>query len=169
MCRIARLFLLHRLKGSMSGDARFQQHRDVNCHFFLQDKAPKEIHDTLTETLREHAPSHGNVKTGWISLNNLIFPTVLCLDLDDTKHGQLRRLLKNSRANLGKPSDFGTVNNWITEHLTKGLYEQNFVKRSKWKFVMDSGNKYLCSEKRALLAGFVNKKQLFFHSSLLMI
>ena len=33
--------------------ARFQQHRDASCHqdFFLQGKAPKEIHTILTETL----------------------------------------------------------------------------------------------------------------------
>ena len=33
---------------------RFQQHRDASCHqvfFSLQGKAPKEIHDILTETL----------------------------------------------------------------------------------------------------------------------
>jgi len=32
---------------------RFQQHRDASCHldFFLQGKAPKEIHAILTETL----------------------------------------------------------------------------------------------------------------------
>jgi len=36
------------------GRARFQQYRDANCHqvsFFLQSKAPKEIHAILTETL----------------------------------------------------------------------------------------------------------------------
>jgi len=36
------------------GRARFQQHRDASCHqvfFFLQGKAPKEIHAILTETL----------------------------------------------------------------------------------------------------------------------
>jgi hypothetical protein len=37
----------------------------VICHqvyFFLQGKAPKGIHAILTETLGEHAPSHGTVK-----------------------------------------------------------------------------------------------------------
>jgi len=41
--------------------ARFQQHRDASCHqvfFFLQGKAPKEIHAILAETLGEHAPSY---------------------------------------------------------------------------------------------------------------
>jgi hypothetical protein len=36
------------------GRPRFQQHRDASCHqvfFFLQDKAPKEIHAILTATL----------------------------------------------------------------------------------------------------------------------
>ena len=35
------------------GRARFQQHRYASCHqvfFFLQGKAPKEIHAILTET-----------------------------------------------------------------------------------------------------------------------
>ena len=43
--------------------ARFQQHRDASCHqvFFLQGKAPKEIHAILTETLGEHAPSYATV------------------------------------------------------------------------------------------------------------
>jgi hypothetical protein len=39
--------------------ARFQQHRVASSHkvfFFLQRKAPKEIHAILTEILGEHAP-----------------------------------------------------------------------------------------------------------------
>ena len=50
----------------MSGDAR-----DFNiiesCHhvFFLQGKAPKEIHAILIETLGEHAPSYATVKN-WV-------------------------------------------------------------------------------------------------------
>jgi len=50
--------------------ARFQQHRDTSCHqvfFFLQGKAPKEIHAILTETLEEHAPSYATVKN-WAAL-----------------------------------------------------------------------------------------------------
>jgi len=47
--------------------ARFQQHGDVNCQFFfLQRKAPKEIHAILTETLGEHAPSYATVKK-WVT------------------------------------------------------------------------------------------------------
>jgi len=45
--------------------ARFQQHGDASFHqgfFFLQGKAPKEIHAILTETLGEHAPSYATVK-----------------------------------------------------------------------------------------------------------
>ena len=68
--------------------ARFQQHRDASGHqvfFPLQGKAPKEIHAILTETLKELAPSHATVKTGWPSLNVVIFPHVMRLVLDDTK------------------------------------------------------------------------------------
>ena len=42
------------------GSARFQQHRDASCQvfFFLQGKAPKEIHAILTETLACFLPGH---------------------------------------------------------------------------------------------------------------
>jgi len=45
--------------------ARFQQHGDTSCHrvfFFLQGKAPKEIHAILTETLEEHTTSYATTK-----------------------------------------------------------------------------------------------------------
>ena len=48
--------------------ARFQQHGNASCHqvFFLQGKAPKEIHATLTETLGEHAPSYATIRN-WVA------------------------------------------------------------------------------------------------------
>jgi len=49
--------------------ARFQQHGDASCHqvfFFLQGKAPKEIHAILTEILGEHAPPYATVKN-WVA------------------------------------------------------------------------------------------------------
>ena len=47
---------------------RFQQRWDASCHqvFFLQGKAPKEIHAILIEILGEHAPSYVNVKN-WVA------------------------------------------------------------------------------------------------------
>ena len=65
MCRIVSLFLLHRFKGSMSGDeCDFNniETRAVIKFFFLQGKAPKEIHAILTVTLVEHAPMYATVK-----------------------------------------------------------------------------------------------------------
>ena len=53
MCRIASLFLLQRLKGSMSGDARDFNNIETQAvikFFFLQGKALKEIHAILTVT-----------------------------------------------------------------------------------------------------------------------
>ena len=46
--------------------ARFQQHGDVSYQvfFFLQGKAPKEIHAILKETLGELAPSYVTVING---------------------------------------------------------------------------------------------------------
>ena len=69
MCRVARLFLLQRLKGSMSGDAHDFNNietRAVIKFFFLQGKAPKEIHAILKETLGKHAPSYATVKI-WVA------------------------------------------------------------------------------------------------------
>jgi len=65
MCQIASLFLLQRLKGSMSGDTRDFNNietRAVIKFFFLQGKAQKEIHTILTEILGEHAPSYATIK-----------------------------------------------------------------------------------------------------------
>jgi len=53
----------------MSGDARDFNNiemRSVIKFFFLQGKAPKEIHGILTETLGEHAPSYATVKN-WVA------------------------------------------------------------------------------------------------------
>ena len=49
--------------------ARFRQHRDASCNqvfFFLQGKAPNEIHAILRETLGEHATSYAIVKN-WVA------------------------------------------------------------------------------------------------------
>ena len=69
MCRIASLFLLQKLKGSMPDDwCDFNnvETRAVIKVFFLQGKAPREIHVILTKTLGEHAPSHATVKN-WVT------------------------------------------------------------------------------------------------------
>jgi transposase len=53
----------------MSGDAREFNNietRAVVKFPHLQDKAPKEIHAILTETLGEHAPSYATVKN-WVT------------------------------------------------------------------------------------------------------
>ena len=49
MCRIPSLFLLQRVKGSMSGDARDFNNIETRTviKFFLQGKALKEIHGIL--------------------------------------------------------------------------------------------------------------------------
>jgi len=70
MCRIASLFLLQRLKGSMSGEVRdfnnIETRAVIKFLFFLQGKAPKEIHAILAETLGEYAPSYAIVKN-WVA------------------------------------------------------------------------------------------------------
>ena len=68
MCRIARLFLLQRLKGSMSGDARDFNNKEtravIKFFFPLQGKAPKEMHAILTETLGDMHHRMPPSKTG---------------------------------------------------------------------------------------------------------
>jgi len=69
MCRIARLFFLQRLKGSISGvacDFNNIETRAVIKFFFLRGKAPKEIHAILIEILGEYAPSYATVKN-WVA------------------------------------------------------------------------------------------------------
>ena len=53
----------------MSGDARDFNNMVTRAdfkYFFLQGKAPKEIHVILTETLGEHAPLYATVKN-WVA------------------------------------------------------------------------------------------------------
>jgi len=69
MCRIASLFLLQRLKGSMSGDVCNFSNIEMRAFikfFLLHGKAQKEIHTILTETLGEHAPLYATVKN-WVT------------------------------------------------------------------------------------------------------
>jgi len=51
----------------------------------MQDKAPKEIHAILTETLGEHAPLYATVKNWVAQFKLVVFPPVMRLVLDDPK------------------------------------------------------------------------------------
>ena len=77
MCRIASLFLLQGLKGSKSGDARDFNNMEtrLSSSFFLQGKAPKEIHAILTETLGEHAQSYATIKIWVVQFKRGVFFT----------------------------------------------------------------------------------------------
>jgi hypothetical protein len=53
----------------------------------VQGKAPKEVHAILErKALGEHAPSYATVKIGRPILKVVIFPPVMRLVHDDTKH-----------------------------------------------------------------------------------
>ena len=87
MCRVAESFLVTKAERKhVRQRARFQQHGDVSSHqvfFHLQGKAPKEIYAILTEILGKHDATVNN----WVPrLNMLIFPPLMLLVLDDTKH-----------------------------------------------------------------------------------
>ena len=70
MCRIASLFLLQGLKGNISNDAHDFDNTEtravIKIFFFLQGKAPKEIHAILTETLGEYASSYATLRN-WMA------------------------------------------------------------------------------------------------------
>ena len=70
MCRIASLFLLQRLEGSMSGSARdfnnIETRAVIRVPPPLQGKAPKEMHAFLIETIGEHTPLYATVKN-WVA------------------------------------------------------------------------------------------------------
>ena len=93
----------------MSGDESDSNNIETRTvkFFFLQGKAPKEIHAILKETLGEYAPSYATVKTGWPSLNVVILPPVLRLVLDEPNSDYPGDYWSNSRTNLGRPPDFG--------------------------------------------------------------
>ena len=111
MCRIASIFLLQSLKGSMSGDAHDFNNMKMRAMiklFFLQGKAEKEIHAILIETLGEHAPSYATVKNWVAQFKRGDFSTC-----DAPRPGRPKSMttpdifLSNSRDNLGRPPDFG--------------------------------------------------------------
>ena len=70
MCQIASLFLLQRLKRSISGDARdFKYMERTSCHqvFFSPARQGAEgNYAILTETLGVYAPSYATVKN-WVA------------------------------------------------------------------------------------------------------
>jgi hypothetical protein len=47
----------------------------MSSFFFLQDKAPKEIHSILTEILGEHAPSYATIKNWVVQFKRGDLPT----------------------------------------------------------------------------------------------
>jgi len=97
MCQIASLFLLQRVKGNMSGDARdfnnIKTRTVFKFFFFLPGKAPKGIHAILKETLGEHTPSYAIVKNWVVQFKRGDFPPDMRLAMDDPKHCPPQSLL----------------------------------------------------------------------------
>jgi len=72
----------------MSGDARDFNNIETLAvieFFFLQGKAPKEIHAILIETLGKNVPSYVTVKNWVAQFKRGDFPPMTCLVLDDIK------------------------------------------------------------------------------------
>ena len=92
----------------MTRDFNNTETRAVIKFFFLQAKGPKEIHAILTETLGEYAPSYATIKNWMAQFNRGDFSTC-----DAPRPGRpktvttLEIIGSNSRANLGRPLDFG--------------------------------------------------------------
>jgi len=69
MCQIASLFLLQRLKGSMSGDARdfnnIETRAVINCFFPARQDAEENSRNS-ERNIREHTPLYATVKN-WVA------------------------------------------------------------------------------------------------------
>ena len=87
MCRIASIFLLQRLKGSMSGDTRDFNNIETRAvvNFFSARQGAEGNHSILTESLGEHAQSYATIKNWVAQFKRGDFPPVLRLFLDDSK------------------------------------------------------------------------------------
>ena len=89
MCRIARLFLLQRLKEACQATRAIsttcRREQSSRFFFFMQGKASKEIHAILKETLEKQAPSYATVKNLVAQFKRGDFPPVMRLVLDDPK------------------------------------------------------------------------------------
>ena len=95
-CTKCKYFLITEVeKKHVRRRARFQQHRDPNCHqvsFFLARQGAEEIHAILKETLGEHAPLYSTVKKWVAQFKSGDFLPEMRLDLDDP--------------NIDKPGDY---------------------------------------------------------------
>ena len=114
MCRIASIFSLQRLKGNMSGDARHFSNMEMRAVikflFFLQGNAPKDIHAIVRETLGENAPSYTTVKNRVAQFKHGDFSTSDAPRPGRPKSDHPGDYCSNSRANLGRPPNFGLIN-----------------------------------------------------------
>ena len=86
MCRTASLFLLQRLKkkackATCAISTTWRRELSPSFVFFLQGKAPKDMHAILTETLGEYALSYATVKN-WVAQ---FFQPGMRLVLEDPK------------------------------------------------------------------------------------
>ena len=79
--------------------ARFQQHRDASCHqgffFFLQGKAPKEIHAILTETLACFLPGRAKDLSAPLTL-----PTLLVILVQNFMKLEFSRQISEKYSNI---------------------------------------------------------------------
>ena len=125
MCRIASLFLLQRLKGSMSGDARYfnniEMRAVIKFFFFLQGKAQKKIHAILTETLEEHAPSYATVKNWVAQFKRCDFST-----FNAPRHGRPKTV--TSPENIDQIHELILEDRWIS---AKSIAEQLGISRER--------------------------------------
>jgi transposase len=75
---------------------------ELSTFFFLQVKAPKEIHSILRETLQEHASSYATFKNWVAKFKRGNFS--IC---DALRPGRPKTLTNPEITNHGRPPDFG--------------------------------------------------------------
>jgi len=143
MCRIASLFLLQRLKGSISNDTRDFNNIETRAviKFFspLQGKAPKEIYTILTETSGEHAPSYADAKNLVAQFKRGDFSTcdaprpgglarVTILEIIDQIH---KLILEDRRISVKSIAEqLGISREWVGSIIRKDLFMRKLS--AKW-------------------------------------
>jgi len=97
MCRIASLFLLQRLKGCVSGDARdfnkMETPSAIKIYFSCKAMCQRKFTQFRQKHLWEHTPSYATIKNWVAQFNVVFFPPVMRLVLDDAIHWPHLRIL----------------------------------------------------------------------------
>ena len=128
-----KFFLLQKLKGSMRGDVRdfnnVETRAPIKFSFSCKSRCRREFTPFCRKDWRNMHHSMPQSKTGWPG-STCWFLHLWCASSWTTKNSDHPRdYWSNSRANLGRRTDFSQINTWATGHLTWGCWVHH-----SWRF-----------------------------------